>query len=542
MNSSGMQRSASERPLTRRQFLWWLGRAGGSVAGAMIALKIARAEAQPAFRLDGQAPAKRRRVLILGAGVSGMCVAHELGKLGYDCLILEARARPGGRNWTVRGGTAETEIGGREQTCRFTDGLFMNAGPMRISPMQETTIGYCREFGVKLVPFVDVNEAAYVYRPGFPRMRLREVKADWLGYTSELLSKAVAQDKLDLPFSAEDRKLLLETLRGEGGLSSEGRYPNPAWNAGAPVGMDENPRGFLQMPGASGEAGVPTVATDFQALVRSGYFGLTGGVPGSIWWQDTMLTPEGGMDRLAYGFAGRLQGRIRYQSVVDDLRRNTDGTVTAGFRDLTQDGRRHEAAADFCVSAIPPVPLRRIKADFAATTQAAIATPRGGSAGKMGIQFARRFWELDDDIYGGASYTTLPITQIVYPFDRFGEKRGVLLGYYHFGDAKKELNDVPIEARQRTALAQGAQIHPQYANDFETAFSVAWERVPWSEMPWVEWRSADDFERTLKTLAEPDGPYYFAGDWLSHMNAWQAGAFASAHQVCRTLHARALST
>jgi monoamine oxidase len=54
-------------------------------------------------------------------------------------------------------------------------------------------------------------------------------------------------------------------------------------------------------------------------------------------------------------------------------------------------------------------------------------------------------------------------------------------------------------------------------------------------------QSLGDFQGALKALAEPDGPFYFAGDWLSHMNGWQAGAFASAHHVCRTLHARAQS-
>jgi monoamine oxidase len=471
-----------------------------------------------------------------------MCVAYELGKLGYDCIILEARSRPGGRNWTVRGGSSETETGGDAQTCQFADGFFMNAGPMRISNSQEATIGYCREFGVRLVPFIDFNEAAYLYRPGFPKRRLREVQADWMGYTSEVLAKAVAQDQLNLPLSVEDRKLLQEALRGAGGLSEALNYPDPDWVKSGEIGSDQVGRGFSRMPGAVGEGGIPTDPMAFESLVRSGYFGLSGGVPGPLLWQDSMLTPQGGMDRLAYAFAGRLKGRIRFQSVVESLARKADGRVTVTYRNDAGGGERRNAEGDFCVCALPPVPLRKIAADFAASTRAAIATPRGGSAGKMGIQFRRRFWEQDDEIYGGASHTTLPITQIVYPSDGFGDQRGVLLGYYHFGNARKELNDPAPADRIRTALAQGGEIHPQYAKEYETAFSVAWEKIPHSGMPWVEWASTADFEATLQALAEPDGPYYFAGDWLSHMNAWQAGAFASAHHVCRTLHKRALAS
>ena len=49
------------------------------------------------------------------------------------------------------------------------------------------------------------------------------------------------------------------------------------------------------------------------------------------------------------------------------------------------------------------------------------------SAVKIGLQFKRRFWEEDEAIYGGISYTDLPIRQIAYPssgLNRGG--RGVL--------------------------------------------------------------------------------------------------------------------
>ena len=34
---------------------------------------------------------------------------------------------------------------------------------------------------------------------------------------------------------------------------------------------------------------------------------------------------------------------------------------------------------------------------------------------RTGLQFKRRFWEQDEAIYGGISYTDLPITRIGYP-------------------------------------------------------------------------------------------------------------------------------
>ena len=51
-------------------------------------------------------------VLILGAGIAGLTASYELEKAGYRCRILEARLRPGGRNWTVRRGSTDTDLDG----------------------------------------------------------------------------------------------------------------------------------------------------------------------------------------------------------------------------------------------------------------------------------------------------------------------------------------------------------------------------------------------------------------------------------------------
>ncbi|HEX5503303.1 MAG TPA: NAD(P)-binding protein, partial [Thermomicrobiales bacterium] len=86
--------------LTRRALLHLIGRAGGAGAayGALHALglipaPVRAAPDRPAFTGVGA----DRRVVILGAGLAGLTAAYELGNLGYDCRVLEARARAGGR-------------------------------------------------------------------------------------------------------------------------------------------------------------------------------------------------------------------------------------------------------------------------------------------------------------------------------------------------------------------------------------------------------------------------------------------------------------
>src|SRR5687768_15774930 len=95
--------------LTRRRFLKRIAAAGSvSLAyEAMHGLGLLAVPSQVPFDLAGRVSGVR--VVILGAGVTGLTVAYELGKVGCDCRVLEARARPGGRVCTVRRGTTSEE-------------------------------------------------------------------------------------------------------------------------------------------------------------------------------------------------------------------------------------------------------------------------------------------------------------------------------------------------------------------------------------------------------------------------------------------------
>ena len=144
--------------LTRRRFLEQLGLVGGSslVMTAMSSWDLMAGQAEGRPQLTGK-PTKNK-VIVLGAGVSGLVTAYELGKLGYDVRVLEARERVGGLAWTVRRGTEHTEIGGGDkQTCTFDENLYVNVGPWRIPFTHTGVLGYCREVGVPMELFI--NEA-----------------------------------------------------------------------------------------------------------------------------------------------------------------------------------------------------------------------------------------------------------------------------------------------------------------------------------------------------------------------------------------------
>ena len=157
---------------------------------------------------------------------------------------------------------------------------------------------------------------------------------------------------------------------------------------------------------------------------------------------------------------------------------------------------------------------------------------------KIAFQAERRFWELDEAIYGGISWTSRDITQVWYPSAGIHQRKGILLGAYIWSD---DLGDkfaaMSPAARLEAALADGERLHPDYRRHLTKGVSVAWKNIPYSGSAWAEW-SPDTRANHYGSLLKGDGPFLFAGEHVSYVNGWQEGAVLSAHQVLRDIGVR----
>ena len=124
-----------QKNYSRRHFLNLVGAAGGSTAIYQTSLALGLLpETGPLALADIQKiGGHRKKVLILGAGISGLASAYELERAGYDCTVIEASKRIGGRNLTLRSGDHVDELG-YDQVCNFDDdpNLTYNARPLSL--------------------------------------------------------------------------------------------------------------------------------------------------------------------------------------------------------------------------------------------------------------------------------------------------------------------------------------------------------------------------------------------------------------------------
>ena len=521
---------------TRRQLLSMIGKTAGATAmyQAMTTLGFA-SESSYKEGMDLTGAPAGASIIILGAGLAGLTAAYELRKAGYKVKVLEYQNRGGGRSWTLNSGDEYTELGGGKVTCDFEEGNYFNGGPWRLPSHHYAVFDYCKKFGVEMQPFIQTNDRAYLHRRehfnGVPQ-RLGDVKSDIRGHVSELLSKAVNVGSLDRSVNTEDKEKLLEGLKGWGVLDKDYRYRTSH--------ATSKHRGYSVYPGGGlMPSPQPSATLPMDELLNSGmwsdiYNNFTVNVH-----HPTMFQPVGGMGKIGDAFTRECRDMITLNAKVTKIDQDESG-VTVHYVDTNGGGTEAKTErADWCICTIPLSVLTQLDINVSAPMKKAMAAVPYDTSYKVGLEFKRRFWEEDEWIYGGVSYTDMPITQISYPSQNmFKTGTGVLLGAYGFGATSYKFNTLTPQERIDVALAYGKYIHPQYPKEFKAGTSVVWHRIPWTLGCYGIW-SESSREQYYDTLCSIDHRIVLAGEHCSNIPAWQEGAILSGLDTAKRLHQKA---
>jgi monoamine oxidase len=445
--------------------------------------------------------------------------AYELERRGHRVTLLEADAR---------------HIGGRVRTLRFADGRYGEAGAMRIPKGHDLTRHYLREFDVPIRPFVHSNAQAYYFARGM-RVRIADVKSLYARYrlgAAEMASASpddwwsAAIAKPAQALSADERRELradsLETARLR------------AYDQQTLLQLCE-------AAGLSDEAiELLTVTSGEETLLYSAATETLREEIEEVWTQgfDEVI---GGTDRLASAFATHLRARVRQGAVVTRIAQHASGA--AAF--YTAGGREQRAAGDYVVCTLPCPVLTRLafEPELSGPKARAIRLLNYDSSTKVLAVARRRFWETDDGIYGGGTFTDLPLGTAYYPSDnaeakdpRVSAAPSVMLASYSWGQNARRLASLAHPARAALALRHLARVHPQLAQGgmVRDTKSWSWDNHTYSSGAFA-WFAPGQHTTMHRHVVAPEGRVFFAGEHASLTHTWMQGALESGLRAAREL-------
>lgn len=395
---------------------------------------------------------KGTKVVVLGAGIGGLVSAYELRKLGYDVTLLEARERPGGRNWTGRAGTKVEFVDGTVQTINWEEGNYQNLGPARLPSTHLTMLGYARELGVPMEVEINTTRSSLLQNDnvnGGKAVVQRKAINDTRGHVSELLAKCISQGALDAEVTKEDRERMTAFLGIYGPLDKGGKY----------VGSDR--AGYKVYPGAGEQEPVNELPMEMHTLLDANFWN------GMLYeeandWQATMMQPVGGMDQIPYAFAKSLGEIVQYSSPVTQIRKTGKGVSVM----YTQGGAEKKIDADYCIVAMPFSILKKTPNDFSPAVKSVIDGSTMGHSLKIPWE-SRRFWEQDYNIYGGLSFVAQGPSPVWYPSGRLMHPTGIVVAGYMDESQVDGFSTMTMEQKFAASRATIEKLHPGHGKELK---------------------------------------------------------------------------
>jgi monoamine oxidase len=427
-------------------------------------------------------------VIVAGAGLAGLTAAREIAMRGATVHVVEARARVGGRVWTVR---------------RPGEAVHVEAGGEFIEHEHEATRGLAKALNLRLTRVLGRGFGSALKVGGAIR-RSNSQTARWKELNRLLKPEITAFTDTGCDWnSAVAAAIAAESLEDV----LDRRRPHRRVGA-----MATALRGFYLADPDQLSALVPAEQ------------GASSGTPG----RSAMYRIAGGNDRLPQALARALpSAAVSLETIVRAVTSEAAGVRVAV---TSAAGRQVELRGDYAILTLPAPLLRacRITPPLDAVRQAALAQLPNGPATKAFVQFGRPWWRRANTprAYG----TNLPCGAV---WDGAEEQKGAaVLTMLGGGRASDMLQAAVSSARSRRAALSwlGARDPGELIGE-----PIVWERDPWARGGYAVF--GPGFEpRWRDTLAQSHGRILFAGEHTSRQ--WQGfmnGAIESGIDAVRTL-------
>jgi monoamine oxidase len=490
--------------------------------------------------------AKPIKVLIIGAGASGLVAGLELEALGHEVTIFEARDRIGGRVLTKH-----FEVDGKA--------IHNEIGAMRIADSHDYVHHYYRVLGLddQVLPFIN------------------SVPHNFLDFRGTVCRISDGREQIYPQFDLSD------DLRNDPHL-----YPGGAifgWLAGNVINtLTPSERASLFAGRVDTdrlrELANTSLGEFFDARLNEDAKEMVGSFTSlSVWWDKAvtmflrdmivgtgnhLTTLSGGMSQLVDGLASRLAGDIHLSTEVKRIAVRDDG-VDLDWID--GEGQGHHQSFETVLCTIPFAVLRRMTLEnFSVPKMRAIRDMEYAAATKVLLACRERFWQSNYGIFAGGSISDLIQRQTYYPMDQaetgpppskelhgpydaghyqhagpHHQKRddsapGVLIGAYTWGQDARRLAAVAEDERAEVVMNGISRFHPEIREFVVHSASIDWEAERFSAGAFAFLRPRQ-LERIYPAARRPEGRLFFAGEHCSTDQAWIQGSMISALEAVQDM-------
>jgi len=410
------------------------------------------------------------RVVVVGAGLAGLACAHELRARGADVVVLEARARVGGRVHTLDD---------------VVDGQSVEAGGEFIGANHPCWQGYARQFGIVLDPITGEEEDVEipVVLQG-SRITGRELETLWreIDELQNLLTKFAREVNGDAPWEHPFANAL--DMRHMSGWVEEQQVSRLAQH------------GFRVL--LTADAGVPTKRQSLLATLSM----IAGGGLEAFWTSSESYRCSEGNARLARALAESVGGeRVITGAPVTKIRWGAGSSAEVAYGTTT-------IQADRVVLATPPTTWPRIA--FDPPLPAGIA-PQLGRTVKYLATTSRRVWH--DSNQAPEAITDGPISLTWEPTRGRKTERAVLTAFSS-GEAADHLRSLKGAAFKEQVLGELEGLYPGFTDAFVTGRFIDWPSDEWSRAGY-SFPAPGETTSRVKRLREPFDALIVAGEHTS---------------------------
>ena len=475
---------------------------------------------------------QQQHVVIIGAGMAGLSSANELIQLGYKVTLIEADS---------------FHIGGRVRTFRENNNdsaqsMYVELGAMRIPTSHTLTRFYAKEQGLTLRKFIQENEQCWAYirntrvqrnqqgleslkrlfklSPNEKNMTADDMWEKAVTSVVEALSETELKDLYNTSFQTKK-------LQDLDGISLLTAFQNS--------GLSQEAIEYL-----SSVYGVGTLLhSAFTEHLREEFERI---------WIDGFDEIEGGSDLLPKQLYQSIKNKVTLlQGAYVNKVEPYGNKVTSYYTDASKTQKQLESDWVICtvpLGALTGIDLTQVISNVKSR---AIRQVSYDSSTKVVVKCSKRFWELNDGIYGGGSIWDGGLGHTWYPSDNaklrnksISNSPAYLLASYTWGQQARRIDALHQQDVKPFIIEQLKKIHPDL-NDSDISSVIRWN---WTNFSLASGAFAffnpNEQSNYYAHLKSTDERFILAGEHCSLSHSWIQGALESSVDAVTQIYTQSI--